>query len=159
MERCCLNEQHCAVHIGLLHNGFEPKWVCCLSSSVDFLFRPAPPFDPAVNSWGTPKGWAQTTWSTACSGLPWHVRVSMNIAFEHVNKKQNIWLFLLKRHHCIIRFNLMQGTTKSGNWRSSSLIHFAPCVRTAPYGPITKNIKKLQYFLHKQGSHRTRVLE
>ena len=62
-------------------------------------------------------------------------------------KKQNTWLFLLKRHHCIIRFNLMQGTTKSGNWRSSSLIHFAPCVRMAPYGPITKSIKKLQYFL------------
>lgn len=137
----------------------------CLSSSVDFLFRPAPPLRPCCQLVG--------------HSLPWHARVSMNIASEHVNKKhqktKHLRLFLLKRHHCMIRFNLMQGTTKSGNlspatygsvslshrfcWRSSSLIHFAPCVRTAPYGPITKSIKKLQYFLHKQGSHRTRVLE
>ena len=48
--------------------------VCCLSSSVDFLFRPAPPlFDPAVNSWGyAPNSSTQTRWSsvsTACMAL------------------------------------------------------------------------------------------
>jgi hypothetical protein len=151
---------HCFT-MDLSQNGFVTLFV----EFRGFFVPPCPPLRPCCQLVG--------------HSLPWHARVSMNIASEHVNKKhqktKHLRLFLLKRHHCMIRFNLMQGTTKSGNlspatygsvslshrfcWRSSSLIHFAPCVRTAPYGPITKSIKKLQYFLHKQGSHRTRVLE
>ena len=94
ITKSCLNEQHCAVHITLLHNGFEPKWVCCLSSSVDFLFRPAPPLRPCCQLLGQcPKrmGVNYMVNCIACPGMlafPW---ISpLNMSTKNIKKTKHL---------------------------------------------------------------------
>lgn len=108
MECCCLNEQHCAVHIGLLHNGFEPKWVCYVVCRVPWIFCSAlpPPFDPApiygpitknikkVQYFLHQQGIARLT-SNTCFGMnlmriPHYISLYISVNF-HVAKTLWVW--------------------------------------------------------------------